>query len=173
MEHIITLWQKAEKYRAVQKNLYLTFVDIDKAYDYSPRPRLCKAMHNHQVKAGYIRITQDMFHMVQTRVKTAWAHTSSFPVTVGVHQGSALSPYIFLLLMNDLMQGVEAQASQCMTFDDDVAQKGETWEELQHNLGQHQQALKPNGHRISREKTENMACQWEEGQPWGEIRLSG
>lgn len=37
-------------------------------------------------------------------------------IKVGVNQGLTISPYLFLLVMNEFMKGVQDKAPQCMMF---------------------------------------------------------
>lgn len=60
---------------------------------------------------------------------------NSFPVGIGVHQGSVLSHYLLLLLLDDLMTRIDEQALQCMLCVDDVAQQGEILARLENHLG--------------------------------------
>ena len=43
-----------------------------------------------------------MYDKAITIVKTTTGETSEFLITVGLHQGSALSPYLFVLVMDKL-----------------------------------------------------------------------
>lgn len=52
---------------------------------------------------------------------------------MGVHVGSSHSPYLFLLLMDDIRD--RDLALQCMLFDCDIAQTGETLTDLESHLG--------------------------------------
>ena len=54
----------------------------------------------------YIRLVQDMYRGCRTVVRSAAGESNIFGVEVGLHQGSALSPYMFLLLMDVLTEEV-------------------------------------------------------------------
>ena len=45
---------------------------------------------------------QDMYSGSMTTVRIVVGETNSFPITVGLHQGFALSPYLFALVMDEL-----------------------------------------------------------------------
>ena len=60
--------------------------------------------------------------------------TERFEVTVGVHQGSALSPFIFAMLMDCLTEDVRSEAPWTMMFADDVVICAERQEEVEERL---------------------------------------
>ena len=45
--------------------------------------------------------------------------TDYFPIKIGLHQGSALSPYLFALVMDEVTRNIQG-ISWCMLFADDV-----------------------------------------------------
>lgn len=58
-----------------------------------------------------------------------------------VHKGSALSPYLFIMLMEYLLTGAGEQIPKYMLFTDDIAQAEEDHVDLETRLGHLQQAL--------------------------------
>ena len=59
-------------------------------------------MRKSGVAEKYVRIVQDMYEDSTTTVKCAVEVTEEFEVTVGLHQGSALSPCLFAMVMDRL-----------------------------------------------------------------------
>ena len=55
-----------------------------------------------EVTKRYIEMIQDMYSGTMTTMRIVVGKTNSFPITVGLHQGSALSPYLFALVMDEL-----------------------------------------------------------------------
>lgn len=43
-----------------------------------------------------------------------------FPVMMGLHQGSTISPFLFMLVMDVLTQQIQGEASGCMLFTNDI-----------------------------------------------------
>ncbi len=43
-----------------------------------------------------------------------------FPINIGLNQGSALSPYIFALVIYEVTREIQGGISWCMLFTDDV-----------------------------------------------------
>lgn len=74
---------------AAMQNLCNGFIDVEKAYDLSLRPKLWSSLPQFGVISGHIKIVQDVYHGAKTRIKTARVTTNSFIVRVGIHQGPA------------------------------------------------------------------------------------
>ena len=50
------------------------------------------------VLPGYIRVTKDTYDVGRMTVRTPGRATDEFCVAVGLHQGSALSPFLFTIV---------------------------------------------------------------------------
>ncbi|KAI5618310.1 hypothetical protein C0J50_22292 [Silurus asotus] len=90
------------KYREGQKELHCIFVDLKKAYDRVPREELWYCMRKSGVSEKYVRVVQDMYEDSVTAVKCAVGTTDWFRVKVGLHQGSALSPFLFAVVIGQV-----------------------------------------------------------------------
>ncbi|KAK3571395.1 hypothetical protein QTP86_010707 [Hemibagrus guttatus] len=105
-----------EKYRDGQRELHCVFVDLEKAYDRVPREELWYCMRKSGVAEKYVRVVQDMYERSRTVVRCAVGQTEEFNVEVGLHQGSALSPFLFAIVMDQLFRGGQTGVS----LDNDV-----------------------------------------------------
>ena len=47
-----------------------------------------------------------MYEGSMTTIKTICGVTNEFPVTIGLHQGSSLSPYLFTLVIEELTKNI-------------------------------------------------------------------
>lgn len=99
--------------------MQLVFVDLEKAYNRVPRETLWKALEKKAVRIAYIRAIKDMYEGVSTSVRTQGGDTVDFPITMGLHQGSTLSPYIFTLVFDVLTKHIQELAPRFMLFADD------------------------------------------------------
>ena len=75
-----------------------------------------------------------MYSGAMTTVRTVVGKTNSFPITVGLHQGSALCPYLFALVMDELTRHMQDDVPWCMLFVDDIVLVAETKVEVNAKL---------------------------------------
>ena len=178
MEPIFCVRQIVEKYREIKKKLCMVFIDLEKAYDRVPREILKWALMKKGLPKVYVNIIEDMYEGASTRVRSLCGETEDFRVRVGVHQGSALSPYLFSLVMDEITKDIQGEVPWCMLFADDIVLIGESPEEMNGRLEEWREALESKGLRISRSKTEYIEYDFGEREHRGnrerlEIKLSG
>ncbi|XP_071699533.1 secreted RxLR effector protein 78-like [Rutidosis leptorrhynchoides] len=143
-----------EKYREKQKGLEMVFLDLEKAYDSVPRKLIWKTLNVRGIPSKYIRVIIDMYDGAKSCVRTPVGNTEYFSIEVGLHQGSALSPFLFALILDELSQGIQENISWCLIFADDIVLVSEQKDELNRRLERWREALEQNGLRISRQKME-------------------
>ena len=71
-----------------------------------------------------------MYEGSKAVVRFAVATTKSFKFKVGLHQGSALSPFLFAVIMDRLTDEVRREQPWTMLFGDDIVICEETREEV-------------------------------------------
>ncbi|KAK3562813.1 hypothetical protein QTP86_009964 [Hemibagrus guttatus] len=160
-----------EKYRDGQRELHCVFVDWEKAYDRVPREELWYCMRKSGVAEKYVRVVQDMYERSRTVVRCVVGQTEEFKVEVGLHQGSALSPFLFAMVMDQLSEEVRQESPWTMMFADDIVICSESREQVEENLERWRFALERRGMKVSRSKTEYMCVNEREGS--GTVRLQG
>jgi hypothetical protein len=115
-----TLRDKHNIFLAYIRNIHMVFFDLEKAYDKVPRNVMWWALEKHKVPTKYVTLIKDMYRDVVTFVRTCDGDTSDFPIKIGLHQGSALSPYLFALVMDEVTRDIQGDIPWCMLFADDV-----------------------------------------------------
>ena len=158
MEAIFLVRQLMERYREHKKDLHMVFIDLEKAYDKIPRNVMWWALEKHKVPAKYITLIKDMYDNVVTSVRTSDVDTDDFPIKIGLHLGSALSPYLFALVMDEVTRDIQGDIPWCMLFADDVVLVDDSRTGVNRKLELWRQTLESKGFRLSRTKTEYMMC---------------
>src|SRR6059036_1751653 len=96
---IFIVRQVQEKLLGKQKELWMAFVDLEKAFDRVPREVLWWALRHVGVEKWMVNVIKSLYEGVTTAVKRNGEESESFEVKVGVHQGSVLSPILFNIVM--------------------------------------------------------------------------
>ena len=84
----------------------MVFIDLEKAYDSIPRSIVWNSLKNRGISRTYIEVIQDMYDRVSTNIHTPIGMIESFLIKVGLHQGSALNPFIFTIIMEDISKSI-------------------------------------------------------------------
>jgi hypothetical protein len=157
-----------------KKDLYMVFIDMEKAYDKVPRNIMWWALQKHKVSTKYITLIKDMYDNVVTSVWTSDKDTNDFLINIGLQQGSDLSPYLFALVMDNVTREIQSGIPWCMLFTDDVILVDESRTRVDQKLELWRWTLEAKYFRLSKSKTEYMkwdfsATTHEEG----DVRLNG
>ena len=86
-------------------------------------------------------------------VKTCGDITSDFSITIGLHQGSPLSPFLFVIVMDELTRAIQDEIPWCMLFADDIVLVDETRAGVNAKFELWRQTRESRGFRLSRAKT--------------------
>ena len=100
-----------EKYREGQNELHCVFVDLEKDNSKVPREEVWYCMRNSGLVDKYVRIVQDMYDDSTTAVRCAIGVTEGIEVKMGLHQGSALSPCLFAMVMDRMADEIREVSS--------------------------------------------------------------
>lgn len=79
-----------EKYGECQRELQFVFVDLEKTYDRVAKEELWYCMRKLGLSEKYVRVVRDMYEDSEKVVSSVVGVTDRL---MGLHQGSALSPY--------------------------------------------------------------------------------
>ena len=102
----------------------------------------------------YDRKVQDMYEGIVTTVRFAVGMTDEFKVKMGLHNGSALSPFLFAIVMNRLTDGIRQETPLIMMFVDNNVICNESRQQVEANLKRWRYALMRREMKVSRSKTE-------------------
>ena len=96
---IFIVRQLQEKYMAKKKDLWMAFVDLEKAFDRVPRDVVWWALRSLGVDEWLVSVIKAMYVDTSTMVRIGGKVSKAFGVRVGVHQGSVplhLAPCVFI-----------------------------------------------------------------------------
>jgi hypothetical protein len=134
MEPIFLIKQLIERCREQKKDLHAVFIDLEKVYDKVSRNIMWWALYKHKVSIKYITLIKDMYDNVVTSVRTSDGDTNDFLINIELHQWSALSPYLFALVIDEVIRDIQDGIPWCMLFADDVVLVDESRTGVDHKL---------------------------------------
>ena len=161
--------QLQEKYMEKRKKLYFGFVDLEKAFDRVPRKVVRWALRQLGVDEWLVRAVMAMYERARTVVRTKDGNSEEFEVKVGVHQGSVLSPLLFVVVMEVLAQSVKEGLPWELLYADDLVLIAESMEGLKEKMKKWKDCMEAKGLRVNIEKTKVMAS----GKGCGEVERTG
>ena len=142
-----------EKYEMARRDLYMVFVDLEKAFDRVPREVIWWSLRRKGVLEREIKAIMEMYTNIETSVKVEYMRSESFDVKVGVHQGSILSPLLFALVMDEVTKDIREGVVKEMLYADDIALVGDKREEVESRYTRWKKALQEKGMKINVNKT--------------------
>ena len=161
---IFIVRQVQEKTLRKNKKLFLGFVDLEKAFDRVPREVVKWALRKERVPEALISAVMATYKGAKTAVKVGCGMSEDFEVKVGVHQGSVLSPLLFIIVM----QAVSREDAQGLPWEllyaDDLVVMAHTEEELKHRLLTWKKCLENKGLKVNMEKTKVMCSERNRGE---------
>ena len=155
---IFVVRQLQEKYLAVNKRLYMAFVDLEKAFDCVPRKVIWWALRKLGVEEWIVRLVQGMYANARSRVRVGEGFSKEFEVKVGVHQGSVLSPLLFIIVLEALSREFRAGVPWEDLYADDLVIIADSLEECVRRLLIWKEAMEKKGLRVNAGKTKVMIC---------------
>ena len=86
----------------------MAFMDLEKAFDRVPRKVIWWALRKLGVEEWIVWLVQGMYANARSRVHVGEDFSKEFEVKVGVHQGSVLSPLLFIIVLEALSREFRA-----------------------------------------------------------------
>jgi len=130
-----------EKAREFQKNIYFCFIDYAKAFDCVDHNKIWKLLKEMGIPDHLICLLRNLYAGQEVTVRTGQGTKDWFKIGKGVHQGCILSPYLFNLYAEYIMQNARLDESQAgikiarrniskLSYTDDTTLMVESEEEL-------------------------------------------
>ncbi|KAK3082441.1 hypothetical protein FSP39_009605 [Pinctada imbricata] len=137
--HMFVLKTLMDKYKFENKKLYLGFVDFKKAYDTVWRDGLMYKLNKNGINGKIFNVIKDMYSKSETCIKVDGKRTDFFKDNVGVKQGEVLSPLLFNIYINDVVDVLgdidspvlNESVIDCLLYADDLVILSSTFGGLQ------------------------------------------
>ena len=141
-----------EKFRAQNKKLFFIFVDLEKAFDRVPREVTRFALRRKVAPEYLIDGVMSLYKGCKTPVSADGGLSSSIFMKAGVHQGSALSPLLFIMVMNVLTEDVRDGSLMELLYADDLVLCGKSLNEVMGKYGRWKNAVEGKDMRANVDK---------------------
>ena len=169
VDAIFMVRQLQEKFLEKRKDLFFAFVDLEKAFDRVPREVVRWALRQLGVEEWLVQTVIAMYERARTVVRTKQGYSTEFEVKVGVHQGSVLSPLLFVAVMEVVTRGVKEGSPWELLNADDLVLVAQSKEELREKVLRWKECMELKGLKVNIEKTKVMRS----GKSGGEIVKTG
>ena len=156
VDTVFVLRRLTEKFRTKNKKLFFVFVDLEKAFDRVPRKVIRFALRWKGVPEYLVNGVMSLYEGRNTVVLVDEELSSSFSVKVGVHQGSALSPLLFIMVKDVLTGDVKDGSLMELLCADDLVLCGESLNDITDKYKRWKNALEGKGLRVNVDKTKGM-----------------
>ena len=153
---IFILRRLQEAYREVDKKLYICFVDMEKAFDRVPRRVVEWSLRKKGLPERLVCAVMSLYDEAKTRIRVGSGLSDEFAVKVGVHQGSVLSPLLFAIAVDVIVEEAREGLMYEILYADDLVIVSETMEELREKFKKWKEALERKGMKINLGKTKVM-----------------
>ena len=152
---MFVLRQMVEKRLEMQGRMAVGFVDLEKAYDTVPREMVTATVRWMGVPEAEARMVEAMYERTKGRVVVGSGLSEEFPVNIGLRQGSALSPLLFIMVMEISSRKISTKdILRKMMYADDLAIIAKSKQDLQEVLEEWKGVFEKHGLRMSLEKIE-------------------
>ena len=101
-----------EKAREFQKNIYFFFIDYARAFDCVDHNKLWKIIQEIGITDRLTSLLRNLCEVQEGTVGTGHGTTDWFQIGKGVHQGYILSPCLFNLYAEYIMQNARLDEAQ-------------------------------------------------------------
>ena len=155
---IFILRQLQEKHLDRKLSLYFAFVDLEKAFDRVPRKVIWWAKRKLGVEEWLVKLVQAMYSNARSQVRVNGTYSDPFEVKVGVHQGSVLSPLLFIIVLEALSREYRTGCPWELLYADDLVIIASSEEELIAKLRLWKLQMEGKGLRVNMGKTKVMIC---------------
>ena len=138
------------------KEGYMCFVDPQKALDRVPRKVLEWALMKIGIPEDMPRSVMSLHEVAKTTVREDSELSEEFEVKVGMNQGFVLSPFVYAVVVDVVIELARKGALSELLYADDKVRMSETFEGLRDKFLTWKEAFESKGLKVNLRKTEVM-----------------
>ena len=101
-----------------KRKLYCSFVDFKKAFDLVYQNGIWQKLLNYGASTKIVKMLRAIYQRIQSCVRNNGHLSDFFDSYLGVKQGEALSPLLFILFINDMYENLVIQDDHAFTLND-------------------------------------------------------
>ena len=109
-----------EEYRKKDKKLYMCFIDLEKAFDRVPKRVMQWALRKKELPEILVKAVMNQYEGSKIKVTVGSEFSEEFYVAVGIHQGSVLSPLLFAIVMDVVIENAKEGLIKEVLYTDDL-----------------------------------------------------
>ena len=119
-EAIFIMSRLMEKYEIAGRNLYMVFVDLEKAFDCVPREVISWWLRRKGELEREIKANMEIYTNIKTTVKVKCTRSKPFNVKVGVYHASILSPFPLWFVIDEATKNITEGVVKEMLYANDL-----------------------------------------------------
>jgi len=143
LDAIFIVRQIVEKSYEFNHPVFMCFVDLTKAFDRVQLNDVLNILNDHNIPQNIIQIIRLLNENSTTKVRVGQELSNEVPTSDGVRQGDSLSPLLFNLIMDKIIQNIEetgrgykmgSNEVKCVCYADDAVLISDNEDDLQRQL---------------------------------------
>lgn len=167
VDQINTLRIILEQSAEYNSPLYLVFVDFERAFDTIKREAIWSTLEDIGIPDMFISLIKELYRDAPCKARFKGQESKAFDVNIGVRQGCTLSPVLFLLVLDTVLQQTNIEASNGiqwhlnqrlhdLDYADDICLMSHTLDGIQQKLNRLQEYGIQVGLKINTTKTKSL-----------------
>ena len=166
IDQVFTLAQIIEKSWEYNSSLYAVFIDFKQAFDSVWREGMLQTLRHYGFERELVNLIERMYEKASAAVRKGQVMTDSFNTKRGIIQGCPLSPQLFNVFLEKVMEQalgnfdggifIDGERVSNLRYADDIVLVGRTAEEVRGMTGLVEEHCKRYHLKINRSKTKTM-----------------